>query len=151
MAVNNFTNNLISRSQIHFSVVKESQIPFKPHPTPVCMTEIMKKITLAISRQTCLPQHTRKGTAAEAEAVCPLAGSWQRGSWSSGAVSMGTAGNSICNSAVAKYQPSSPCTDTGLALGRVFKKNPHAYKAVLQRTNIIYCELMLFRFCFSSI
>lgn len=73
VATNNFTNNLISWSQMHFSVVKESQIPFKPHPAPVCKTEIMKKITLAISWQTCLPQHTRKGTAAEGEAVSPPA------------------------------------------------------------------------------
>lgn len=59
-------------------------MPSKPHPTLVCMIQIMKMITLAISWQIRLPQHTWKGTSAEGVTVSPPAGCWQWSSWSSG-------------------------------------------------------------------
>lgn len=39
-------------------------MPLKPHPTLLCVIQIMKTITLAISWQIYLPQRTWKGTSA---------------------------------------------------------------------------------------
>jgi len=40
-------------------------MPLKPHPTLVCMLQIMKTTTLAILWQICLAQCTWKGTSAK--------------------------------------------------------------------------------------
>lgn len=62
---NNLTINSISSSQRNCSAVKESQMPFKPHPTLLCVTHIMKMIIWGSSWQTHLSHHTWTGTSAE--------------------------------------------------------------------------------------